>query len=199
MFTVLQIPFVDARPFLQEETHRLSSPAWPFARPQVDFVRGFGIVKRRLKGGIDDWHGEECYCHAGRAVRLSQSLLTIDTKVSSTKLECVFRRLLRGSESIARVEFGFRYKTQRNGLRKATEQLEESDFLKLLHSVLKLRVRIPSLAATEYHDLGEGGNFIAKLYLRSTTRRLDGNMPLLKDWWITQGEPLMVAEFGMAG
>ncbi len=73
MFVALQVPFVDVRPFIQNETGRLTSPDWQSLQPDIDFVRSFGLVKRRLRGGVIEWPGEEMYCRALRALRFVNS------------------------------------------------------------------------------------------------------------------------------
>src|SRR5258708_8076354 len=44
MFLVGSIPICDARPFVNGETGRLLTPAWPDPRPGTDFVRSFGHI-----------------------------------------------------------------------------------------------------------------------------------------------------------
>ena len=67
MFLVLQHPFADMRHFVGTPTGRLSRPAWPLVDTNVDFVRSSGLVRRRRKGGVEEWAGEETYGDASFA------------------------------------------------------------------------------------------------------------------------------------
>src|ERR1051325_2574300 len=51
MLLSIQFPFCDSRPFLPSGDTILDVPQWPAPTPDSDFVRGFGIVKRRRLGG----------------------------------------------------------------------------------------------------------------------------------------------------
>src|ERR1035437_10296658 len=106
MLIVFQIPFIDVRRFVSGDTFRLSVPAWPVPEVYKDFVRGFGAIKKRKRGGLDVWAGEALYCGAARAVRfqtIPEHLPEESRKVFS-ELECVFRRFLSDADTVSRFE-----------------------------------------------------------------------------------------------
>src|SRR5882672_4260545 len=111
MFAAIQFPFTDARQFIASETNRLAVPSWPLAKAEKDFIRSFGPVKRRRKGGLDDWPGEEIFCRAIRAVRFPSSPVRFADFPSaglSLRQSCAFRRFLVDGAAVARMEMGFR-------------------------------------------------------------------------------------------
>ncbi|MBC8067671.1 MAG: hypothetical protein IAG13_04995, partial [Deltaproteobacteria bacterium] len=69
VLVAIQFPFCDLRGFSVEHTGKLAVPPWPTVEPEREFVRGFGAVRRRRRGGVDPWVGEEHYCDAARALR----------------------------------------------------------------------------------------------------------------------------------
>lgn len=75
MFLVLQHPLVDSRCFLDPETSgRLLAPGWPLAEEHKEFVRSVGIVRRRKRGGVGAWAGEECFSDAKMAFKFGSDL-----------------------------------------------------------------------------------------------------------------------------
>ena len=71
MFIVIQFPITDARPFINEKTHKLTCPSWPFPL-ENEFVRYSGRVEKRMRGGIKDWSGEDVYSRSNRAIRFPE-------------------------------------------------------------------------------------------------------------------------------
>ena len=111
MFIVYQSPLVDIRPFLNVETHRLLVPTFPLPQPGHDFLRSTGLVKYRLRGGVDPWPGEGIYCDVRRALRFelapSEWPLINQLKEAGVNISSVFRRYLSDGEAIARIDLGF--------------------------------------------------------------------------------------------
>jgi len=103
MFFAFQIPLVDVRPFVHTDTSRLASPTLPLPVVGKEFVRAFGQVSKRPRGGIERWSGESNYCGATRALRFSPSLPTHRIGLRdqpggwSTPIESVQREILTNS------------------------------------------------------------------------------------------------------
>src|SRR5215471_8440155 len=55
IFAIVQFPLAELRPFPPIEPNKLRVPPWPIPIPDKHFVRSFGVVKKRRKGGIDSW------------------------------------------------------------------------------------------------------------------------------------------------
>src|SRR6266436_2442178 len=141
MFLVLQFPFSDARRFVSTETNRLPVPAWPLANAGREFVRSFGQVRRRLRGGVEDWSGEELYCATNRALRfdpvLSQQRLSITA--ASLEAACIFQRFFSDGGAVSRLELAFQVKAP-----DGTPPLEGLNCLELIKGCYAIRARVPS-------------------------------------------------------
>ena len=68
MLMVWQQPITDAR-LLGADGARLAAPDWPSPQVMRDFVRGFGPVARRRRGGHVEFPDESVYASAARALR----------------------------------------------------------------------------------------------------------------------------------
>ena len=193
LFISLQFPFTDLRPFVPEETHRLSFPNWPIARPERrEFVRLTGAVRARWSGGDEDWAGEETYSNA-RSALLFQNFLgrRFFGSEKSLRAICCFRRFF-SNGVIARFELGLEFR----GCGELIPHLQGSAFLGLLKEILSVeagvlredwtRVKVP---------LTEAGPLLASHFLRATTRRVDKKLPQTQPWWFTAGQPLLLMEY----
>ena len=192
MFVAVQFPFVDVRPFIQTETGRLTLPDWQSLQPDIDFVRSFGLVKRRLRGGVIEWPGEEMYCRALRALRFVNSNAKLPADMSGGAAEArqyiPFRRFLADGCALARLEIGFGYKTAHQ----KDVRLRSKDFISLIRFVLSQEVVVPHDSAHKTCTLAEAGHYLAKHYLRAS-QRLKGPPP--EDWWVAPGDMLLLLEY----
>jgi hypothetical protein len=192
MFVALQFPFVDVRPFIPTETGRLTLPDWQSLQPDIDFVRSFGLVKRRLRGGIIEWPGEEMYCRALRALRFVSSHAKLPADMSGGAAEArqyiPFRRFLADGVSLARFEIGFGYKTtQQKDVR-----FRSKDFITLVRFVLSQEVVVQHDSTRKTCTLAEAGQYLARHYLRAS-QSLKGPDP--EEWWVAPGDTLLLLEY----
>lgn len=192
MFVALQFPFIDVRPFLQTETGRLTLPDWKSLQPDIDFVRSFGLVKRRLRGGIIEWPGEEMYCRALRALRFVNASAKLPADMSRGAAAAVqhiaFRRFLADGAALARFEIGFAYRTAQQKV----VRLRSKDFIALVRFVLSQEVVVPHDSAHKSCTLGEASQFLAKHYLRASQSL---KAPPPEDWWVAPGNTLLLLEY----
>ena len=70
MIIYYQIPLTDIRLFLDAYSVKLSSPFWPTPAVDKEFVRSFGSIKQRGKGGVKGWMLENELCIARKALRI---------------------------------------------------------------------------------------------------------------------------------
>ncbi len=192
MFVALQFPFVDVRPFIQTATGRLTLPDWQSLQPDIDFVRSFGLVKRRLRGGIIEWPGEEMYCRALRAVRFVNSNAKLPADMSGGAAEArqyiPFRRFLADGCALARFEIGFGYRTAPG----KSVRLRSKDFISLIRFVLSQEVVVPHDSAQKTCTLAEAGQYLAKHYLRASQSL---KAPPPEDWWVAPADTLLLLEY----
>jgi hypothetical protein len=201
MFVVVQFPFTDARPFLEVDTHRLGPSLWDLPRPNSDFIRSFGIFKRRLRGGIRDWSGEETFCRASRALRIEPPFTQVEVLDGSTKIvnsSCIFRRFFVNSYGNPRFELGILYRSykdaSRNGKRKRL-RLGQQGLANIIRSTLELPVSVPFDGGIHSRKLIHASSFLAKHYLQSSTRYQNGSLPHTENWWVRSEEPVLLIEY----
>jgi hypothetical protein len=203
---VLQFPFADVRPFIPGASGlRLRAPQWPTAEIGKEFVRGYGVVAKRRKGGVEEWPGERLYCQA-RAIRFAASprALIVGDDRRPFALDCAFRRFFSDGESLVRVEFGFRLTPTRRMPSVSRAQvnrlpLSGQDLLSLITAVLDLPVRIQPQVGTatpgarKFHSCTMA---LAAHYLYATTSRQHGNGAVAPPSWQCQaGAPIVFVEY----
>jgi hypothetical protein len=192
MFLVLQLPFTDSRPFLPIASHRLLDPVWASPREDKDFVRSFGEVKRRLRGGLGEWPTEGFYCCAERALRFDASFAKrqlIDESLVPVRKFCAFRRFLADGCAVARVEIGVKYRSRGKDLRFTGDQC-----LGLIRSLLSQRVTVPFGGDQQSGDLLSVHQKLSRLYLKSSTAKVSCEA-VQQNWWFAPGNPLLVLEY----
>lgn len=205
MLITIQFPFADTRAFINSETNRLPYPTWPLPEVNKEFIRTSGVVSYRVAGGLKSWPSEEVYCDARRSLRFEPPLGRQHMGYSgkSVSLICRFRRFLFDGEAVARVEVGLEVPSNspifKNGRLIADANpfpFSEQDSLDLIGAYLSIPVRIPSAEGLPVSgELFASGRHLASHYLRSTTRRVGGNLASTEDWWLSAGMPLLVIEY----
>jgi hypothetical protein len=199
MFIVVQFPFTDVRGFLPLDSHRLKSPAWPNAEEGKEFIRGHGAVRKRRRGGIDQWAGERLYCTTTRALRFDRWPRTFRLQTGAwLPLDCAFRRFFTDGQAMARVEVGVRYRPDLTHptLPDLARALTDEEWSTVCPEVLKLpvRVRTPG-GALARAPLSSAGPLLAKHYLSATTAHPEGQPGVSKAWWYTSGAALALVEY----
>lgn len=211
MFAVFQVPLTDVRPFLDEPTHRLVSPAWPISHLPDDpykrpFVRGFGSARTRRLGGVEEWPAEDKYCDLSHALRFESRVLKNEAGALGPKARtyCAFRRLfwdgqLKAAGSVeGRVEVGFGMRAE-----PGFEGLGASPFGALLDALLGQRVRVAPLRkpltgtapVVAAQPLSRAGSALARSYLTASTASAGQAALVGHDWWLQAGTPLLIVEY----
>jgi hypothetical protein len=196
MLAVIQIPFTDARPFLDNDTSRIPFPSWPLPKAGNEFVRSFGIIRERVRGGLQDWPGEEVYCDAARALRFAdRTNQTILSSLSENVFQrkCAFRRFMSdgrfpdGGSVVSRLEVGLRY-------RRRSKTSCKINLPSLIHEVLSTKVLLPRDKVDSPRELLSIASKFAGHYLQSSTRQAKKSIAT-EAWWITSGIPLLLLEY----
>jgi hypothetical protein len=140
MFFTIQFPIVDSRKFLAEDTGLLKIPCWPTPITDQDFVRYFGTIRQRRRGGISGWMGEGEICEAKRAVRIqSQSKVQIKDLTTGLYFDTVFRRFYFDGYAVGKYEIGINiHKKNRSWFEISQDGLSE-----IITLILEYPVRIP--------------------------------------------------------
>lgn len=195
MFVVVQHPFADVRSLIGPASGRLSRPSWPLVEPRVDFVRSFGQVAPRMRGGVAEWAGEEVFCRANSAVRFSNHLRKLQLGVAplSVNVDRVFRRF-NSNGTVARFETGLQLALlPRDPAASNEAALSDRHVEQLLQQCAALPARIRG-ANGEWQMLPLIGcsALLAKHYLRATTSRKSA--VTAQPWWFSFGSPAMLVE-----
>jgi hypothetical protein len=195
MFIAVQFPFADVRPFLPEDTNRLPSPTWPLPEPNREFLRSFGIVKPRRRGGIKDWPGEELYCRATRALRFMSGFARLDKDGGATLFReryCAFRRLMADGRAVVRLELGIGYRRHKT----TAGPMDSPACLAFIRSIFNLPVRMIDAQGSVVGGCLLGiERHLAQKYLQATTGYDNGQLQRTEKWWLKAGTPLTLIEY----
>jgi hypothetical protein len=169
MLVTVQLPITDVRHFLPRDvTGQLPLvTAFTTLTPGKDFIRAFGPLRRRYRGGVSAWPGEELYANAGRALRFDPADLE----------RVAFRRLMSDGTATTRMEVGISL----HGVPWVNSAPQPIDRLTadILDRAIKVRDEPSGFTAT---TLGGAGPQLAKHFRRSTTA-LGSNVEDPPAWW----------------
>jgi hypothetical protein len=193
LFLVLQFPIADVRSFISANTYKLARPSWPIAQVKKEFVRYFGIVDRRKKGGLKNWTGEGVYSVAKNAFRFPslESQTWYEDDVLMARAICAFRRLFSNGEALIRIETGFTISGDY-----WWRTLTEDWFIRIIDNLLGLKtlVRSPN-GDLEMCDLQDANRYLAPLYMNASTQWSHHGIHVYKNWWVMPCEPVLVVEY----
>ncbi len=190
MLLTIQFPIADLRGFSEDsESGRLRKPAWPFPVANADFVRGYGTIRNRPKGGLMGWVGENEVCKATKSIRLSgcPRLRLADSK-NTVPIRIAFRRYFFDGLAVGKVELGFATKSH------TSVRVEKDDLKKFIDKILHLKVRVKIRGEYVECQLQNAGNFLAQSYLASTT--YINHQKDIKKWQVGAGVPLLFLNSG---
>jgi len=187
MFVTVQFPMADLRPFLPG-TGRLDAPPWPLAVPSRHFVRSLGGIHHRRRGGLDDWVGEDVYCH----VRNGLDLDLTPQEFQRVGLRPLWKRLyvtggLRWPGVVARLDVGLAARLPRS--------LPAGIISIAARNMAELSINIPTVVssfAAKRAPLGVCGPRLAHLLLQSTTSH--AAVAGRQSWWLQPGLPIVLVE-----
>ncbi len=212
MFIVIQFPLLDARAFVGENTATLNCPAWPAPQPDSDFVRSFGIVRRRRQGGLSGWVGEERICEARHALRFAKSGLKYTHPAAaeladSTNIRVAFRRFYCDGLAVAKLEVGLAVGSALNSitfgdLLSGDEPFDEPPaptVAGVLEHIGHMPVSLPNPWGRPLScELLQAGKPLARLYAASSSKTHLGP-DQYQPWWVKAGAPLVWIESEQAG
>lgn len=181
MLIILQFPLSDVRGFVELPPPRIEHPDWEDPIANREFVRSFGVVRQRRRGGLTGWVGENDICVAARALRVPKTSAS-QALFRQPGWRIVSRTLYVDKYAASKFEIGF----MRNAPITTGVPLR-----KTLQALLDLPVRVPTgtTGAPVTTRLGDAGRHLAMLYLRSTTRHAAQEMLAQNAWWVQAGSP----------
>jgi hypothetical protein len=192
MLITIQFPFIDSRTFVSNNTQKLVVPSWLIPVPDHDFIRSFGIIRRRPLGGLTGWVGESYICEAHNAICFQGMQPFFNGLDKLIKFKVVFRRLFFDGLSVGKFEIGLAawYSEEESF---SPFELSADEMRQLLLHVLKLPVLVrDSREKFIQCQLWQAGQPIARLYAASTSLKQDCGRVNIEDWWIQPCEPLIL-------
>src|SRR5258708_3951991 len=176
MFLVGSIPICDARPFVNGETGRLLTPAWPDPRPGTDFVRSFGHITGTPPRVV---------CDATWAMRFPDNFAAVPLGTSPSLKG--FGNLSRTYRSDGRAVGRFDVAVYREPAALTSEQL-----LSVSAGLLDCAVKVPQPPGDRWRGIFiNSGRTLAKLLLaRTTSSRQNG--AVRQDWWVGDGSAMVI-------
>lgn len=190
MLLTIQFPLADSRPFLPGGAGALTLPQWPVPALDKDFVRGFGIVRKRKLGGLKGWVGESRVCDARRGLRLPnfcwKMLVENGSDRRRIKLDLAFRRFFADGLAVGKYEIGF--SNDDGTLSEFTRSLTGA----FVQKILNLPVTMYAGSETRSESrLITAGTYLARSYALCTTENKPASRKKLKQWWVDAGVPLL--------
>jgi hypothetical protein len=161
---------------------QLPNPSWPIPIPEEEFVRSFGTVRRRRRGGLSGWVGEGHYCDAKGALILER--LNYENKSFPDPLSDfrpAFRRLYADGLALAKIDVGLTGHIRRLNL----------DWTNVLDALEKIIVRVSKSHGVT--SIFESQAYLTKLYERSTSRISRGS-PYTPSGCVHSEQPIVFIE-----
>ena len=186
MLLTVQFPMADLRPFVSAATNRLLKPPWPRARADEDFIRLLGPVRKRAKGGVDEWPGEGIYCSAAHAIRFS-SAFAVGGLFGVTRRRGAFRRFYSDGQGASRIEIGIDFHTRKEWALK--------ELLAVLHDTFSLSVTVGRGADAVKTELIRADRPLARLILRASTSAKAAADFQPGTWWVRPCTPTLLIEY----
>lgn len=210
MFLTIQYPIADSRAFLDTDTGVLNYPVWPDPIEDQDFVRYFGMIRTRNKGGLNGWVAEQKICDAKNAIHFDTPPIYKDIDEDfQVPFKKIFQRFYFDGLSVGKFEIGIsfprtiskeifyrstskRYISRRYISKKNWPPTVASN---LLNYILTSPVSIPNPANGTYQtQLGLAGPYLANLFRLSSTSTSLFSYITPENWWTVAGKPMLYLE-----
>lgn len=199
MIFCAQYPIADIRQLLNSQSYGLLGiPKWPIPDSEDDFVRHFGGIKIRKKGGLLLLGGEDKICRAKRAVRFTQSPVFKDKSSSLTISFQTERRFFSDGKLSAKFELALSNATPYSDEDNLPPlHLNEIQTRNLINFFLDLKLRVPNFQENKIkeYSIVNIGRPISQLYNYATIQKKQsqGNINSLKKY-IKIGSMLFLLE-----
>lgn len=185
MLLTIQFPFADARAFVPN-TKVLELPSWSY--PEHEFVRNFGAIRYRKKGGLEGWVGENEICEARKVFEFKKDLsIYLHGSSKKTHLRCIFKRLYFDGLAVGKFEVGLRL---RRHLETHLKTIDAKEFID--HALgLPIKFRLDCAKKTDC-ELIHAGKGLANSYRLATTQHPSSEG---QSWWVEAGSPILFLEY----
>jgi hypothetical protein len=190
-FIYFSFPITDIRFFLPE-SNKLSCPSWEVTRAGREFVRSFGKMGLIRYAGNPKWAGAEPMASASSALGFSPyfNKQKFGSQKCQFSVKCCNRRLLSDGKGVHHVDIGFRLKKK-----DISRKISHKDIQRALNDLMNVQVTIPKRSKNINNcKLFEAGEFLAKHYLKSSTKISEKKLKKHENWWVSCGVPTIFLE-----
>lgn len=193
MLIVISFPIADSRAFLDLETGRLNRPLWPDPIADEEFIRSFGVIKQRWRGGLSGWIGENKVCEAHQAFhfnglqpyRDTESRLRIPFRVA-------YRRFYFDGRAVGKFEIAL---VTPNLSKRYKGRISNRHIKELFQHFLSLPLIISDpMGEHQELKLYQAGKYLAKLYASSSSDTFLIEHKCIQKWWVQGCKPILFLE-----
>lgn len=166
MLAIIQFPISDLRDFTCNSV-RLQRPGWPSPLPDQEYVRGFGAIRERPRGGLTGWIGESFYCSAEGVAKIHESNFINGDEFRGNKRKVVFRRFYFDGLAVGKLEIGISIKNRKFSL----NPIHTINATNLIIGLLNIKLRDPKqFGKNESHStIGSFPQLLRSAYIHSTS------------------------------
>jgi hypothetical protein len=183
MLLVLQFPIIDSRPFVSQAIVN-PAPDWHTPEPDQDFVRFFGSIRQRPRGGSPYWHDELYFCASHGALKFPG--FSGRSSVTGLGRYMAFRRVLNDGFGVVRCEIGLNF---------IARQLSPAACLDVLKEFLDMPCSVRLLdGTTVQRALVKQGSSLCRLFEAATREK--GAQP--RTDLVEVGKPCLLVEYSAA-
>lgn len=167
MYLIFQFPFLDSRSFRDDAKVRLKKPYWILPETNKDFVRSFGVIEKRGRGGFASWAGENYICKANNALSFKDlQPFTISEANRRVFLKILFKRLFFDGFESGRFEVGIY--VDESAYSRFSERGLDDLITYILNLDVKISGQIPKNKMVKFY---KSGVRIAESFEISTTKQ----------------------------
>ena len=199
MLLSIQFPFADFRRFLHRSTGFIGQPGWPSPVFRIEhpenapFVKGFGAVKRRNRGGLEFW-GEDVICDDRHAIKWpSPSTYKTISGRTGISFEIAFRRWFSDGLTVGKYELGIAT-TERGSFCLAQDESGALMRWFVDHPVSAPPVVSQLPGPRQTCRLRDVPQHLQKRLFLATTRSAWLARNSFQQWWIESGSPLLFVQ-----
>lgn len=186
----------------------------PDAPIEYDFIRSFGVVRRRKLGPTTGWTGESLFCDLKNLVRFHRAPPEVafrDTNGWTLKIRGAHRRFFTDGRAMGRFEVGFRLSwAAPPGAEISVGPVVPPEGVA---QIVRFVMEAPMSIADHYTTRDFGGAkkkpgrhelmladlapVLARAYLHASANQLpEDGKPSDHSWWVKVGNPVMFVSFG---
>ncbi len=194
MIIFVQFPVADIRNFTTRDTAKLNRPYWPLPSAGEDFVRSFGGAKKRNKGGLTNWVGEDRVVLTNRLLNFPKPITCqTNSKINGNKLctwsfKSASKHFYFDGLALAKFELTFLSTPGKH-----PNSVEIDDLLDRIFDT-ELKIKLPNVGVSQV-QLWRAPKSLAYAYQLASTRTAQLDKVKEDRYLVTPRKPVIFIEF----